>query len=501
MTAVALIALRSHAFTLPLETDECNYAYIGARLLEGDRLYEDVWDHQPPGVFVMFAGVTAVLGQSQMVFRWVAVSFSLASLALLYVIVRRNHGMFPAWLATAVFAVTSSDPGMAGEGCNREIYMNAFALGALAMLTRGNGLRDRHLLIAGLLLGLSSTFKTVIAAQWLFLLIWAIACRWKPDRRVRGIVQTVAWMSAGPILMWAGVFLYFAATGRWDVFIDAAFRFNISYAGLDEGFFDRYGGFLSQKFRVFDSAKPLWIVSAGAVPALLLLARRRLVKADGAYIAYALGSFQAVCLPRLYWPHYYYLLLPPMILLCAALIGSLKERVSSRTGLGIVTAVAITWVGSLLVYQYHYYLGLEPLQITAHRYDYRQQWARAQGYRVGELTDPDDTVFVWGKDAGIYYYSGRRCASRYTMVGALAEHVPGSRRRRQTLLQELESNRPRLVLLVEPEFDELRQFLQKNYVFAGLDMHDRNIDKPIMLALMDKDRPVASVDWEWRAPD
>ncbi|KKK62157.1 hypothetical protein LCGC14_3007150, partial [marine sediment metagenome] len=37
--------IRLHAFAVPLETDECNYAYIGSRLLAGDRLYLDVWDH------------------------------------------------------------------------------------------------------------------------------------------------------------------------------------------------------------------------------------------------------------------------------------------------------------------------------------------------------------------------------------------------------------------------------------------------------------------------
>ena len=69
---LVLVVFRLHGFGLPLETDECNYAYIGGRLLEGDRLYVDVWDHQPPGVFVLFAGVIAVFGGEDVVFRWMA---------------------------------------------------------------------------------------------------------------------------------------------------------------------------------------------------------------------------------------------------------------------------------------------------------------------------------------------------------------------------------------------------------------------------------------------
>lgn len=498
VTAAVLIGFRLHAFDLPLETDECNYAYIGGRLLDGDRLYDDVWDHQPPGVFVMFAGVTALFGQSDAVIRWMAVGFSLASLALIFHIAQRHHGLEAGALAAAVFAIVSSDPGTAGEGCNREIYMNVFALAAVATLMRRND--RRHALLAGLLLGLGSTFKTVMAAQWLFLALWAVARTWTRERRWRPAIATLFWLSVGPAMVWASVSLYFTLTGRWGVFIDAAFTFNIGYSGLERGFLSRYLDFATVKPYVFHSAKPLWIAAALAFPAVLLLGRRRLATSDGAILAYAFGSLQAVCLPGLFWPHYYYLLIPPAVLLCARLPRLVMDCLSSRGGVMFVRAVSFTWLGVVLWYALFNYLLVEPNQITAPRYDYRQQWARAQGYRVGRLTDPGDTIFVWGKDVGVYRYAKRRCASRYTMVGALGEHARGFQERRDTLLDELRLRRPRVVLIVEDEFDELRSFLQANYVVAGVDRDDDNPDSVIMLALMDRAHPIEPVDWEWRAP-
>ncbi|MGD2111204.1 MAG: hypothetical protein PVI86_17645, partial [Phycisphaerae bacterium] len=127
---VLLVAFRMHAFDLPLETDECNYAYIGARLLEGDRLYVDVWDHQPFGVFALFAGVIALFGDAPIVFRCMATAFSLASLGLVFGMLRSVAGSGPAVLGALIFAIASSDPGTAGEGCNREIYMNTLILAA-----------------------------------------------------------------------------------------------------------------------------------------------------------------------------------------------------------------------------------------------------------------------------------------------------------------------------------------------------------------------------------
>ncbi len=499
IAAGVLVAFRSHAFTIPLETDECNYAYIAGRLIDGDRLYVDVWDHQPPGVFAMFAVAIELFGSSPTMVRCLAMGASLVAMVLLFVMLLRTSGPTAAALGALIFAICSSDPGIAGEGSNREIFMNTLALAALLPLT-GRTLTTRRLLLVGLALGLGSTLKTVMAAQWLLVLIWVIARRWVLSRSLKDTVLAAVWMSVGPLVIWLGIFAYFAAVGRFAEFSDAVFGFNLGYSGIGEGFFDRYPRFFGGPMRVFTSALPLWIAAACTTPILVVLSRRELAGHTGLVLAFAMGSFQAVCLPGRYWPHYYGLLLPPMVLVCVLVISKVAAQFRSRAATVSLATLTGVWLAGLLWYQYQYYLGVDPMQVTAHRYDYRAQWGRAQGVRVGQLTDPSDTVFVWGKDAGIYFYSHRRSASRYTMVGSLEDGVRGARERRRILLEELRSARPRLVLVVEPEFDELRSYLEKNYVIAGVDMHDLHPNRPIMLALMDKNRPVELVDWEWRAP-
>jgi len=499
IAGAVLVAFRSHAFTIPLETDECNYAYIANRLIDGDRLYVDVWDHQPPGVFAMFAVAIKLFGSSQTMVRCLAMGASLVSMAMLFTILRRTCGPVAAAFGALVFAICSSDPGIAGEGSNREIFMNTLALAALLPLTHRT-VTTRRLLVVGMTLGVGSTLKTVMAAQWLFILIWIVGRRWVASRRLKDAVLAAVWMSVGPLVVWLGIFAYFAAAGRFSVFSNAVFGFNLGYSGMSEAFFSRYPRFFGGPMRVFTSALPLWIAAACATPMLIYFARRKLTGHAGLVLAFAMGSFQAVCLPGRYWPHYYCLLLPPMVLICGSVVSRVASLLRSRSAtIGLATLTCV-WLAGLLWYQYQYYLGVDPMQVTAHRYDYRAQWGRAQGVRVGQLTDASDTVFVWGKDAGIYFYSHRRSASRYTMVGALEDGVRGAEKRRRILLQELQSAHPRLVLVVEPEFDELRTYLEHNYVIAGIDMHDLHPDRPIMLALMDKNRPVKLVDWEWRAP-
>ena len=495
-----MLAFRSHVFSLPLETDECNYAYIGGRLLEGDRLYVDVWDHQPPGAFVLFAAVIALVGQSDLAFRLLAAAFSGISLLLCYDIARREGGLVAGCVGAAAFAVCSSDPGTAGDGCNREIYMNTLVLASVAILAGGKQLGARRMLLGGLLVGIGSTIKTVLAAGWLFLVVWAIVRRWRSERRAVAVLETIVWMGLGPAIIWTAIFAYFSLTDRWAAFFEAVFRYNVGYSALDEGYFERYIQFFRPYIGVFASARPLWITAAVAAAVLIVLGGRRLRGSCGAVLAYAVGSHQAVCLPGQFWPHYYYLMIPPMILVVASLVGVLRDRLGTAAARRVIAAGAAAWVALLIVYQYDHYLSVEPVHVTARRYDYRMQWGRAQGERVGDLTDPGDTVFVWGHDVGVYYYSQRRCASRYTMIGSLVKTARGHQERRRILLRELRANRPRLVLLLAPQYEELRRFLESNYDYAGADRDDRNPNEPIMIVLMDKERPIEMVDWDWRAP-
>lgn len=588
LAAGILVAFRLHAFSLPLETDECNYAYIAGRLLAGDKLYVDVWDHQPPGVFVLFAGATAVFGQQDYVYRGLAMAASLASLGLIASLVHRSYGRFAAGVAALAFAVVSSDPSTAGDGCNREIYMNLFGLAAVSLLARA-GTTRRSVLLAGLLFGVSSAFKTVAAAQWVTFALWMATGGFASRGRVgsgsmtpsvdeplpggHGSVREpfltrarrgclcAAWFAVGPGAVWLCLLLYFAATDRGQAFVEAVFEYNVGYSRVFAGWQDRFiVRFVQPRFDVFTSAWPLWVA---AFPAILIVAnrerRRRWAEihgnaggqddprreyeeaaahgsrgplpdgrgsdgrrgvgwtiptlgdrrwcADGPILVYCLGSYLAVCLPGLFWPHYYHLLVPGFVLVCAAGCGLLPRASRSEARpLRREWARLLVVVGSLLAlvgFEWHHYLSvpLGDIVLPHPVYRYRQRWAQAHGQRVAALTNPDDTIFVWGQDAGIYYYAGRRAASRYTMVGALLDTATGHAARRETLLTELAARRPRLVLITEREFDELARFLQAHYWQAGPRAVDNKDDNPqiaILRVLMDRQNPIESIDWEWK---
>lgn len=508
--AIVLILFRLHAFEVPLENDECNYAHIAARLLGGDRLYVDIWDHQPFGVFVLFASAIALFGDAPEVFRWTATAFSLCSMLLIFRLTRRLAGPNAGSLAAILFAIVSSDPGTAGDGCNREIYMNTLVLLAWYCCANIKPARIRWIFAAGAALALASALKTIIAVHWIVLAVWLCTRTWNAtpsSRRWKSTSINLLIFAAAPAALWVIAAGYFAATDRWREFVDAVFWFNISYSESGEAFLWRFVHFFTptQFPFVFDSAWPLWIAGAASVVWLSVrsIAQRRYNEMLIAILI--IGGYLAACLPARFWPHYYYLLIPGLVIGVSVTTITLIEWCGAQRSPAIARSSAFrllllaALLIALLTTQYRCYLRQPPFGITVARYNSRDFWGRAQGKNVRRVTSPDDSIFVYGNDASIYYYAERRCASRYTMITGIAAGLTGADRRREILMGELRQDPPRLIIVLfdEQPFPAWTSFLSEQYGEPiGWDFHDRT-RKPIMFVLAHKDQPIEPIDWDW----
>ncbi len=502
VASVVLIGFRLHAFDVPLETDECNYAYIGGRLLAGDRLYTDVWDHQPPGIFVLFASAMILFGDAPHVFRYMALAFSLLSLTWVFGLTRRWAGAWAAAFAAFLFAVASADPGTAGEGCNREIYMTTLLLAAWWCVAAAPSADGWRVFVGGLLLGLASTLKTNVAVHWVFLVPWLAWTSWRhadEAHRIRSVIHVLMLFAAGPVALWLLISMYFSATGRGNEFVDAVFLFNLGYSGVSRSFGRRFLDFFTPQRHpfTFDSALPLWIGGAVAALALLLHTIHRKAADDVPLLLLLAASYAAVCLPAHFWPHYYFLMIPALTMVIPLAVHRLvpAHRRGAFLGVGVLAVFLVALVGT----EYRHYLSQPPPGITVKRYNSRDFWGRAQGENVARVIAPDDEVFVFGNDAEIYYYSNRRCASRYTMITGLQEGYPGARDRRTILLDELRGKPPRLILILfdEQPFEGWLEFLDEHYGEAvGVDFHDKR-RSAIMLVFARRDAPIPRIDWDW----
>ncbi len=518
-TGLLLWLMRRHAFDVPLETDECNYIYIAQRLLAGDRLYVDVWDHQPFGIFTLFAGVISIFGHTPLVFRWFAVAASLLSLILIYFIARRCGGITAGIVAAICFALTSSDPGTAGEGCNREIFMSTLILSSWWLAGSVHRHKPWPIFLAGLSLGLASCLKTVVVVHWLLLALWIawdVARRPHTHRTSVAVIRVLLWFAAGPTLIWSASFGYFWLTDRLWAFIDAVFLFNMQYSQDSGSAFARFQQFFSPAGHpfIFDSALPLWLAAIPATLWLLWVIFSRHERHPLASLALLIiAGYIAVCLPGRAWPHYYYLMIPPLCIVVAVSLSHAIESIirainMSRSWKLLRIILPATLVAALLWTQYSSYISQSPFGITVTRYNSRDFWGRAIGEKIQAVTDPDDSIFVYGNEAEMYYYANRKCATRYTMITGMRVGDPTAAHRRKLLIDDLKRDPPRIIIVLfdEKPFPEWSAYLQQHYATAiGWDCHDRysaGCDEPdpswvTMLVYHDPTRPVEPISWQW----
>jgi len=60
LLAGALLAVRIPSLVQPMGADQSLYAYIGERILDGQRPYVDAWDQKPPAIHYTYAALRAV---------------------------------------------------------------------------------------------------------------------------------------------------------------------------------------------------------------------------------------------------------------------------------------------------------------------------------------------------------------------------------------------------------------------------------------------------------
>lgn len=493
--AAFLLWSRSLNFSAPLDPDEANYGFIGARLVAGDRMYVDVWDQQPPLTFLIFGWLREICGPAEATFRGFAAACSVVTLLCVYLVLRRPFGKFPALAAAATWALVSHDPGTDGDQANREIYMNTCAVAALLCLSRAaersrgatqprsrdgpaaqgpagasrpplpDGILWLLILAGGLLLALGTVFKIILALLWFAVLPWLAWQVRLGSRAGGGIGGAVALFALGPLLVWLGHAAYFAADGRFTLFFDAVIRHNLGYAGGDvRSTGPGWSAFLTAEPWVFVPTLPLWI--AGAVGFFIGPWKHPL-----AWLIrlYAVATLLEIVLPGKFWRHYYHLLLPPLTLLTGLGIariagpGALQPAPTvRRVSAGICLVLLL---GFLVPRQYFWYYARSAEERSFMRYVITATWPRVIGLTAGRHSGPGDTLYMHGDAVGVYYYADRRPLTKYTMASQflLDEYAGAAERRRDVAAVITSARRARFVFLMAPPFPELSSLLQREY--------------------------------------
>ena len=493
LISTAFVLLRIPSFFEPTwYSDAGAYSDIGWALNHGARLYVDVWDNKPPGIYWLSAFLTAHLP--------VAIAMPLATSVVTAVaavcvagVGTRVGGTGVGMIAALSFVVVASLPNLDGDLFNAEVFGAALVAAAIAIVLRCS--RPRWLLAAGALSGLALLFKGVFAAD--LLVVMGVAAIVAESRGRRAITNSVAVLAGWSIVVLAAT-LGLLEQGALGPGIAVLTR-------SDAGYVAAYGsqGFAGIPGAILTAARVLVPVGAGAGVAAAFVVRGRLA---GAAIAWWLGwDVASSMVSGRGFPHYVQQAEPAICLALAVAASALWRRhghqglfAGASVAAAIVSCLLVLWVPQAELSLAHG-RGLPGLKVDSVATS-RLPTYYAAGFRrlfdpstapafdrlfpanltlqrtaVSEIDShsaPTDRIFVWGWIPWIYTLSNRMPAGRFVALGSAYYIEPSSQ---DTLLHDLEAHPPAVLIVETPTTPAaLLEFLRRHHyqhaVTTGVDL-------------------------------
>jgi hypothetical protein len=468
LLAVAGIAIRLVAIAEPLGIDQSLWASAVRGMAHGQRLYHDVWEQRPPGIYWIYLAGFRVFGWTPAAVAWLDILASAATCLLLAAIVRPLSNTRTATVAAALYAWLTTPAWLYGHGgflersvCETFIVLCvAFAAWSGVRIWQGSSIAAA--LGMGLAAGAAVVLKPNAGLYFPALLLWAAVYARRPGMPLL-FVASIAAAAVVPVA--ALIWLW-----RFDLLHDARVAvvdFNRFYVG--QGFSaTAYAADFAKAVWLRIKTDPLWLAGTiASVAALAELAHRRKLSPLAA-LAMVWGAASAAVIvvngARLF-NSYFINALPPLTLMAAWLLGDGWRR---GRGQRAVAAGTIVLMAALLVHRDYAgrvfdwtALDFEWLRGKSNRTAYLDEfggYANDRGYSaraneelaayVHEHTLPDERVFLFGiSGAGVYFGSERLTAHRFLRVNFFVDiDFPDPDFRLEPVIATLTAARPRYLI-------------------------------------------------------
>ena len=427
--------------------DAAVFMQVAERMRAGDVLYAGIWDHKPPGIYLVL-----VVGQSLLPFlsawavSWILSVAATAATGWTVLTICRGLGTTrgASLVAGAICVVVMGEFLLSlGGGLTEPVAALPLAFALLATLAAFPAVGPRRALGVGALLGVSLLLSVQAAAGIAAVgaLVWM-----RGGRPVVAVASVVAGMTI--VLVAAGAWL--GLSGALPAAIDAVVTYNGAYRAVAT----ESGATLSGPVIAWTLLALLFVVVPvfyGARAGMRDVAvTRQATIACLVWTALALVSF---VVQGRFLAHYAIPLAIPLGVLSGMGIDAWSERVrAGRSALiaPILLTLAISSVAAVAAGA----MEFGPIQRDRAR-------AQAVDEVIGPLSTSEDSIWAWGNEPGVYFEADRLSATRFCYLYALVTPGYATPELVDETLQELRADPPQFVVDVgapargEPGFQEL----------------------------------------------
>ncbi len=408
-----IFAAAIHSLEEPLERDLTTYGYIGHALLSGEQLYTDLWDHKPPGIHLAYALAELIWGYGQHSISFIWVLISILSIFQVYLILDKLSGWQAALLGVVYYTLSVNSIHLEANQPNTEIFINYFTLISIWALVQVPVPQNSNLHITGWAMGVATMFKPVAFFVLIPIVVYILLRRYSVDKRLtyHQFLQSSFTVLYPLPLLWGIMFGYALLLGRFDDFWDVLIVYNNQYAGNS---LRNIWAFLTHPNYLFPQALTgVWLLVLQGFAWLFVGSRRTHARVPHYFmLLITLGVLFEIGSLGKSFAHYFQVLVPVVVmnssLLSYYVFSEMKVR--SRFRILLSTLLVSCTLGTMINLQIDFF-KLDPIEISLEKYKRQFLDAREIGQEIKAITAPDDLIYYWGSESGVYYYSQRKSAS------------------------------------------------------------------------------------------
>lgn len=434
--AVLALLLRMVAVAQPLGIDQGLWASAAWGMDHGQRLYADVWEQRPPGIYFVYLTAFRLLGWTGATVVWLDVAAAVLTTGLLWALTRRLAGPLQAAVVAALYATLTMPSWLFGNGgfLERSISETFIIVCVATMAWAGARFRDtgaaRDLVVLGLAAGTTLVFKPNAGLYFPPLLAWAVWGRRAGWAWFRPAV--IATIAAAVVPAWTLLWLW-----RVDLLADARVAvvdFNRFYVGQGFTFAGYFETFFRQAIGLRVKSDPVWLAgSLATVAALITLAARRTLSPLAVVALLWGGASAAVIMVNgvRVFNSYFLQAYPPLVLIMVAMGAAWSRERTWRRGAvaGVLVVMGVLLAGRDYAGRVWRSASADVAQLrgVGDRTAYLGSFGRyADPAGRGYSARANDELFVYLKErvapAEPIYLFGVNAAHVYFETGTLAAH-------------------------------------------------------------------------------
>lgn len=461
---LVVIVLRIPSLFMPhYYGDEEIYFVMGRAWKTGVPLYQAMFDHKPPLIYIL-----AGLFPTMLAFRAALGAMMIVHTVLFWELCKRfwaHSRPRMAYVSSLIFVLLTTLPLLEGLTVNAELLMMVPVSAGVLLLWNAKQTEWEKYLLAGLLLGLGWLYKIPVAADaaavGLFFLVFSQPSL-KTSLRALMSPAMLAYITAfvTPLLLTFG---YYYLKGHGAAYLDTVLTMNLGYVSS--------WSTSAYTFNPFRSGLVVRGSILGVMTVGLYLIRRKLDRSlVFALLWLSFAVFGALLSARPY-PHYLqepvvpFSLLLPFIFVAENLWAWIIIGATATLLILMQKQIKFWGYPTISVYRdyWEYVSGkTNQTQYFARFDNAKRNYAIAQ--YLGERIGDKDQIYVWGSDPTVYNLVNRLPTGGKYIVSFHVHDL----QKHDYVMGELEKNEPKYVVVMpgSTEFPGLESWLAQNYLLV-----------------------------------